>query len=258
MTAALFLLDAGRLTGATPGQTIVVDGAEGRHAATVKRIEPGEPVLLADGSGVVAECETVAAAADRLEVRIVAVREEHPGRPQVTLVQALAKGDRDDQAIEAATELGVDRIVPWQAERSIVQWRGERGAKARRKWEQVVRAAAKQSRRATVPVVAALLDRKRLASLADANANANVALLVLHEDADEPLAGLDLSAADEVVLVVGPEGGISPAELDALRDVGARVVRLGPHVLRASSAGPAAISVVMAATRWTQQPAADD
>lgn len=260
MTAALFLLDAGRLTGATPGQTIVVDGAEGRHAATVKRIEPGEPVLLADGSGVVAECETVAAAADRLEVRIVAVRHEHPGRPRVTLVQALAKGDRDDQAIEAATELGVDRIVPWQAERSIVQWRGERGAKARRKWEQVVRAAAKQSRRATVPVVAELLDRKRLASLADAdaNANANVALLVLHEDADEALAGLDLSAAGEVVLVVGPEGGISPAELDALRDVGARVVRLGPHVLRASSAGPAAISVVMAATRWTQQPAADD
>lgn len=258
MTAALFLLDAGRLTGATPGQTIVVDGAEGRHAATVKRIEPGEPVLLADGSGVVAECETVAADADRLEVRIVAVREEHPGRPRVTLVQALAKGDRDDQAIEAATELGVDRIVPWQAERSIVQWRGERGAKARRKWEQVVRAAAKQSRRATVPVVAELLDRKRLASLADANANANVVLLVLHEDADEALAGLDLSAADEVVLVVGPEGGISPAELDALRDVGARVVRLGPHVLRASSAGPAAISVVMAATRWTQQPAADD
>ena len=256
MTAALFLLDAGRLTEATPGQTIVVDGAEGRHAATVKRIEPGEPVLLADGSGVVAECETVAAAADRLEVRIVAVREEHPGRPRVTLVQALAKGDRDDQAIEAATELGVDRIVPWQAERSIVQWRGERGAKARRKWEQVVRAAAKQSRRATVPVVAELLDRKRLASLADANAN--VALLVLHEDADEALAGLDLSAAGEVVLVVGPEGGISPAELDALRDVGARVVRLGPHVLRASSAGPAAISVVMAATRWTQQPAADD
>lgn len=256
MTAALFLLDAGRLTGATPGQTIVVDGAEGRHAATVKRIEPGEPVLLADGSGVVAECETVAAAADRLEVRIVAVREEHPGRPRVTLVQALAKGDRDDQAIEAATELGVDRIVPWQAERSIVQWRGERGAKARRKWEQVVRAAAKQSRRATVPVVAELLDRKRLASLADANAD--VALLVLHEDADEALAGLDLSAADEVVLVVGPEGGISPAELDALRDVGARVVRLGPHVLRASSAGPAAISVVMAATRWTQRPAAGD
>lgn len=189
-------------------------------------------------------------------MRIVAVREEHPGRPRATLVQALAKGDRDDQAIEAATELGVDRIVPWQAERSIVQWRGERGAKARRKWEQVVRAAAKQSRRATVPVVAELLDRKRLASLADANAN--VALLVLHEDADEALAGLDLSAADEVVLVVGPEGGISPAELDALRDVGARVVRLGPHVLRASSAGPAAISVVMAATRWTQQPAADD
>lgn len=258
MTAALFLLDAGRLAGATPGQTIVVDGAEGRHAATVKRIEPGEPVLLADGSGVVAECETVAADADRLEVRIVAVREEHPGRPRVTLVQALAKGDRDDQAIEAATELGVDRIVPWQAERSIVQWRGERGAKARRKWEQVVRAAAKQSRRATVPVVAELLDRKRLASLADANANANVVLLVLHEDADEALAGLDLSAADEVVLVVGPEGGISPAELDALRDVGARVVRLGPHVLRASSAGPAAISVVMAATRWTQHPAADD
>lgn len=252
MTAALFLLDDGRLAGASVGAGLTLDGPEGRHAATVKRIRVGERVLLADGSGVLAECETVQVGADRLDLRIVELRDAEPGKPRFTLVQALAKGDRDDQAIEAATELGVDAIVPWQAERSIVQWKGDRGAKAHRKWEQVVRAAAKQSRRATVPVVEPLVDRKKLSALTQ-RLTACGTVFVLHEDATQPLAGTDLDGLDDVALVVGPEGGISPAELDALTAAGARAVRLGPHVLRSSSAGPAALAVVMAATRWTEQ-----
>ena len=245
MTAALFLLDAGRLAGVRSGGSIVLDGAEGRHAATVKRIETGEPVLLADGSGVVAHCTVVASAKDRLDLIVDELHDATPPAPRVTLVQALAKGDRDDQAIEAATELGVDEVVPWQAERSIVQWKGERGAKARRKWEQVVRAAAKQSRRATVPVVAPLLDRRTLASVCERGL-----VLVLHEDASTPLSSIDLTQATEVALVVGPEGGISPAELQVLEQAGARTVRLGPTVLRSSSAGPAGIAIVLAASRW--------
>ena len=245
MTAALFLIDAGRLDGVTDGSPLVLDGPEGRHAATVKRIEPGETVLVADGSGTVAQCTVAAAYKDRLDLVVVSTEQQTPQLPRVTLVQALAKGDRDDQAIEAATELGVDEVVPWQAERSIVQWKGERGAKAARKWEQVVRAAAKQSRRATVPVVGPMLDRRGLAGLANGRS-----VFVLHEDATTALADVDLAGVEELAIVVGPEGGISPAELSVLEDAGARIVRLGPHVLRSSSAGPAALAVVMSGTRW--------
>ncbi|GAB3579490.1 16S rRNA (uracil(1498)-N(3))-methyltransferase [Calidifontibacter terrae] len=246
MTAPLFLLDEGRLANVLAGQLVALEGAEGRHAATVKRLAPGEQVLLADGSGTVADGVVVAAGNDRLDVRVEAVGDASPGLPHVTLVQALAKGDRDDQAIEAATELGVDVVVPWQAERSIVQWKGERGAKAARKWEQVVRAAAKQSRRATVPTVAPLLARGGLTQLCS-----DATVLVLHEDAETSISSIEVGA-EPVVLVVGPEGGITPTELDLLTAAGAHTVRLGPHVLRSSSAGPAALAVVMSRTRWAR------
>lgn len=245
MTAPLFLLAAGTLADPAVGGVIELDGPEARHAATVKRLAVGEQVLLADGSGVVVHGVVSSVAKDRLDVVVESLEHAPPAIPRVTLVQALAKADRDDQAIEAATELGVDVVVPWQAERSIVQWKGERGAKSLRKWEQVVRAAAKQSRRATVPVVEPLVDRRALVSLIEGRRT-----LVLHEDADQTLSALEVDDVEEVVLVVGPEGGIAPAELDAFAAAGATTVRLGPHVLRSSSAGPAAIAVIMAATRW--------
>jgi len=162
------------------------------------------------------------------------------------LIQALAKGDRGEQAIEAATELGVDEVVPWQAARSIVVWRGERAGRSLRKWESVVLAAAKQSRRTRVPLVngpanqAAVIQRIEAAALA----------LVLHEEAAQPLAGLALPPSGEVVLIVGPEGGVAPEELDAFVAAGAVAVQLGPNVLRSSSAGPAALAVMCAAGRW--------
>jgi 16S rRNA (uracil1498-N3)-methyltransferase len=156
------------------------------------------------------------------------------------------KGDRDDQAIEAATEFGVDEVVPWQASRSIVQWRGERGEKARRKWETTVAAATKQSRRARVPLVAELVTTKALASRIGGAA----AAYVLHEDATESLAGQSLPAEGDVLVVVGPEGGITPEEVAALEAAGAVTVRLGQTVLRSSSAGPAALAVLSAAGRW--------
>ena len=246
MTHQLFLGLAAELAGARPGSVVVLDGDEGRHAATVVRLRPGERYYVADGGGrrVLAEAEAV----DRASVRgrVLEVFDEPEPATRLVLVQALAKGDRDEQAVEAATELGVDEVVPWAAERSIVVWRGERAAKSLAKWGAVVTRAAKQSRRARIPLTSspvdltALVDRVRGAALA----------LVLHEDATEPLAGRSLPAAGDVLVVVGPEGGISTRELEALVAAGARTVRLGPTILRSSSAGPAALAVLNAASRW--------
>jgi 16S rRNA (uracil1498-N3)-methyltransferase len=246
VTHQLFLGEPSAVAEAVVGSSLLLDGDEGRHAAAVVRVRPGERYFVADGAGrrVLLEATDV----DRAWVRgqVLDVSDEPEPRPRFVLVQALAKGDRDEQAIEAATELGVDEVVPWQAERSIVIWRGERAAKAHRKWQSVVLAAAKQSRRPTVPTVGPAADRRAVVDLVG---RASLAL-VLHEDAGTALASVPLPADGDVLLVVGPEGGISPGELDAFVAAGALSVRLGDTVLRSSSAGPAALAVLSAAGRW--------
>ncbi len=246
MTLPLFLVDPALLAGAGPGDRLVLDGPEGRHAATVRRIAPGERVLLADGAGLRATCDVVGAAKAELELVVAELSVEDEPQPRFVLVQALAKGDRDDQAVESATEFGVDEVVPWQASRCIVQWRGDRGDKARRKWESTVVAAAKQSRRSRVPVVAPLATTKSLA----VRVGGAAASYVLHEDATQSLAAQQVPDSGEVLVVVGPEGGITPEEVATLEAAGAVQVRLGPTVLRSSSAGPAALAVLSAAARW--------
>jgi 16S rRNA (uracil1498-N3)-methyltransferase len=246
VTLPLFLVAPERLVGVGVGSSVVLDGPEGRHAATVRRIGVGESVLLSDGRGTRATAEVAGAGKAELELVVTAVEEDPEPALRLVLVQALAKADRDDQAIESATELGVDEVVPWQAARSIVVWRGDRAAKALRKWESVVTAAAKQSRRSRVPVVAEPVGQRGLVELIRASALA----LVLHEDATAPLAGQALPDAGDVLVVVGPEGGISPEELAAFEEAGAVAVRLGSSVLRSSSAGPAALAVLSAASRW--------
>lgn len=245
MTAPLFYVPT--LGGVEVGELVVLDGDEGRHAAVVRRLAAGEAIQLSDGAfhaqGLVASV-----AAPELSVRIEQVRRVPAPALRFTLVQALAKNDRDDQAIEAATELGVDAVVPWQAERSIVQWRGARGERALQKWRDVVRAAAKQSRRPTIPDVEQAVDSKGLARRTGAAA----LTLVLHEEATLPIGAVTLPEAGEVLLVVGPEGGITPSELTSLLEADAVAVRLGPNVLRASSAGPAALAALMARTRWNE------
>ena len=246
MTLPLFLVEPAVVAGATVGSRVLLDGPEGRHAATVRRIGVGEQVMLADGHGLRLTCAVVAAGRADLDLSVVEVALEPEPQPRFVLVQALAKGDRDDQAIEAATEFGVDEVVPWQASRSIVQWRGERAEKAHRKWESTVAAAAKQSRRARVPVVAQLVTTKTLSTrIAGATA-----AYVLHEDARESLAGQTPPDTGEVLVVVGPEGGITPEEVATFEAAGAVTVRLGATVLRSSSAGPAALAVLSAAARW--------
>jgi 16S rRNA (uracil1498-N3)-methyltransferase len=259
VTAPLFLLPAGALDAAAPGAVVRLDGEEGRHAASVRRIRAGEPVDVADGTGRTARCTVTHAGPGGLALTVERVDVARPPGLRLVLVQALAKGGRDETAVETATELGVDAVVPWQATRSIVRWAAERGERSRQRWVATARSAAKQSRRPSVPDVGALVTTAGLVDLVAGTVAAGGAALVLHEEATEPLAGVPLPAAPgargpavELLVVVGPEGGIAPEELDALAAAGGRAVRLGREVLRTSSAGAAALAVLSVRIgRWT-------
>lgn len=245
MTAPVFVVD--QLDGAGP--EFVLDGPEGRHAVSVKRLRSGEDVVLTDGRG--RWTQGVVKAAEGKERLVVAdlepVREEPPESPRITVVQALPKGDRGELAIETMTETGVDAIVPWAASRCITQWKGERGPKALAKWRSTAREAGKQSRRVRFPEVGDVATTKQVAALL---ATADFAG-VLHESGDAPLATVGLPAAGEIVLVVGPEGGVSPEELALFEEAGARPYRLGRSVLRTSTAGTAGVAVLLTRTgRW--------
>jgi len=230
---------------AVAGDIVTLTGGEARHAATVQRRGIGEIIEIVDGRGRRVRGAIVDVRVDSLDVLVDAASTDADG--SITLVQALAKGGRDELAIETATELGVTRVVPWGSERAIVQWRGPKVAKAQAAWESTVLAAAKQARRAFVPVVADLVTTKELVRLVEGAIGSGERVLILHEDAPTPLVSLRWPVPTlPVWLIVGPEGGISDTELNALSGVGAEPVRLGPHVLRASTAGAAAIAALAA------------
>jgi 16S rRNA (uracil1498-N3)-methyltransferase len=236
------------LAGVDVGATVTVEGAEAHHAVAVRRLAVGEPVVLTDGLGVVAECEVVETGKQRLLAEVLSVASVAPPEPVMVVVQALPKGDRGELAVELLTEIGVARIVPWAAARSVAVWRGERAAKSLSRWRATAREAAKQARRAWFPEVAELASTADVVSLLS---GATLAL-VLHEEADSPLAAVEVPPVGPVVLVVGPEGGLTPEELAAFAAAGARTVRLGAEVLRTSTAGVAAVSALLARTpRWS-------
>ncbi|KPI15914.1 Ribosomal RNA small subunit methyltransferase E [Actinobacteria bacterium OK074] len=249
MTAPVFVVEDFRAGGAVP---YVLDGPEGRHAVSVKRLQPGEEVVLTDGAGHYAVCDVVGTEGkDRLIVHLTSVSEEPAEQPRITVVQALPKGDRGEVAVETMTEVGVDAIVPWAAARCITQWRGDRGLKALAKWRSTAREAGKQSRRVRFPEIAEAATTKQVAALL---AKADFAA-VLHSDFErgsEPLATAELPDKGEIVLVVGPEGGISREELELFAAAGARAYVLGRSVLRTSTAGTAAAALLLGRTgRWS-------
>ncbi|OII68767.1 16S rRNA (uracil(1498)-N(3))-methyltransferase [Streptomyces sp. CC77] len=247
MTAPVFVVED--LTRAAPGATTTLDGAEGRHAVSVRRLRVGEDIVLTDGAGrgvfgTVASVE----GRDRLDVAVAEVRDEPVPAPRITVVQALPKGDRGELAVETMTETGVDAVVPWAASRCITQWKGDRGLKALGKWRATAREAGKQSRRLRFPEVADAAGTRQVAALLAA---ADFAA-VLHEEGAEPLATAELPAQGHIVLVVGPEGGVSPDELAAFAEAGAKPYRLGRSVLRTSTAGTAATALLLGRTgRWS-------
>lgn len=234
---AHFYLDE-ELAAAGVGDRVSLRGSEARHAVTVSRLAVGETVSIGNGAGLIVTGPIVVSEHTELAIEVTAAQQVARPEPAVFLAQALAKGDRDELAVQAATELGVDGVIPWTAGRSISRWEGAKVAKGRDRWSAVVREASKQSLRAWVPDVLDLVSTKQLLAL-----TAATRMLVLEPTAAETLSDLTVDDRD-IVLVVGPEGGISPQELDALAGAGASVVRLGDEVLRTSTAGPAALAVL--------------
>ena len=239
--APLFLLDLLPDT-----EELLVGGDEGRHAVEVLRLAPGEQVRVGDGHGTVAEGAVVSAGHDGLRVAVSARFEVPAQTPEFVLVQALPKGDRGPLAVELATELGVDRIVPWTAARCVTRWRDDRVAKGVAKWRAAARAASKQSRRPRVPEITEPMTTREVCGLL---ADTDLAV-VLHERATRPLAGLDIPRDGVVAVVIGPEGGLTDGEVVAFRAAGAQAVRLGAEVLRTSTAGAAALAALSMRTRW--------
>lgn len=245
MSLPVHLVDS--LAGAVPGSLVEVTGDEAHHAVAVRRLREGEPVVLTDGLGTSVTGEVAATGKRVFSVRVGTVDQDPRPDPAITVVQALPKGERGELAVEVLTEVGVDRIVPWAASRSVAVWKGERAVKSHARWQATAREAAKQSRRSWLPTVSPLASTSDLAALV---AEADLAV-VLHEDATAALSAVDVPASGRIVVVVGPEGGISPEELAALTSAGARSVRLGAEVLRTSTAGVVAVAALLARTsRW--------
>lgn len=230
------------------GAETMLAGPEGRHAATVRRLRAGERLMLTDGCGELALCEVLGTGRDQLRLRVLRRTIEPAPALRVTLAQALVKGQRGELSVELATEAGVDAVLPWRADRCVVRWdSGPRGAKALSRWRETAREAAKQSRRGWFPEVAEPVGITVLGQRCAAAARC----LVLHESATDPLPSVPLPAAGELLLVVGPEGGLTEAELATLTAAGGRAVRLGPEVLRSSSAGAVALGAIGALSqRW--------
>ncbi|MEV0357810.1 16S rRNA (uracil(1498)-N(3))-methyltransferase [Nocardia sp. NPDC050697] len=246
MAATVFYLDEIP----QPGAVAVLDGPEGRHAATVRRIRVGESITLSDGRGVVAESEVIGAQKDRLELAVLDRRVAEPVVPAVTVVQALPKSDRSELAVELMTEAGVDVIVPWQAARCVANWDGKAG-KGVEKWRAAARSAARQSRRAYIPEVGAVRRTREVVELVRATVAEGGVVAALHESGVGRFTALPFGEALRVVLIVGPEGGLDDSEISAFTEAGATAVLLGPTVLRTSTAGAVALGALGALTsRW--------
>lgn len=233
-----------------------------RHAFKAMRLAAGDEFQLTDGRGL-----RVTLRVDDSEAALATVTEvEHEPQPAVRLglIQALAKGGRDEQAIETSTEIGVDVVMPWQANRSIVQWKGSKASKALAKWEDVLVAATEQSRRAYVPQLEGLHTTRQLnAWIGEATKRGDM-VIVLHQDAtdtwghiEQKAAQLAATAAQETTaqsasatagptiwVIVGPEGGIADDEVASFVQAGAASCVIGTTILRASTAGPVALTLL--------------
>jgi 16S rRNA (uracil1498-N3)-methyltransferase len=247
VSAAVFLVASTVLA----GDPVLLDGDEGHHAARVLRVRVGETVAVTDGHGGRVEGRVLRVDGGRVEVSVDRREQEAAPQPRVVVAQALPKGERAEIAVQLMTEVGVDAVVPWQARRCEVRWEGERGARSRDRWQRTADAATKQARRAWALQVEPTVGTGQLLGRVRDSACA----VVLDAAAPLPLQDVALPAQGEVLLVVGPEGGITDDELAELEAAGARCARLGPSVMRTSTAGAVAAALVLAATaRWAVTP----
>jgi 16S rRNA (uracil1498-N3)-methyltransferase len=238
----------------TAGATVVLAGTEGHHAAAVRRMRVGEAIALTDGAGTRGRGQVSSVQPKQVSIRISTVEVESLQLPRFTLVQAVTKGDRDEMAVQATTELGVSRITPWQSSRSISRWDGKE-AKNIARWQAIADEASKQSLRANFAKVGPVLATTALGQQVTQSVAAKCVYLVLDPTSSTSLSDdsvqAKLSAAQEIAVVVGPEGGIEQFELEALESAGAIRVHLGNGILRTSTAGVAAFSYLAGALgKW--------
>lgn len=244
MSAAEFLVSPGEIT--SESKTFTLAGDEGRHAATVKRMRAGEVINLCDGKGIRAIATVTKVNKHSIDVDISNVSFEEAPEPKFVVVQALAKGERAELAVEMLTEVGADAIIPWKAEHSIGKWDAD--GKGLEKWRRTSRESAKQSRRAWIPEISGLHTTQQICELMSQAQS----VFVLHESADQALAACAIREQGTIMIVVGPEGGISPDELAAFATAGARVVHMGASVMRTSTAGAIAVGgLLMRSQRWS-------
>lgn len=245
MAAHTFLADS--LDDAVVGGQVTLTGPEGHHASSVLRVRSGETVEVVDGRGRRVQGVVFDVRKDVVAITVAHVIDEDVPQPRVVVVQALAKGDRGERAVELMTEVGVDAIVPWEAERSVSRWREGKAERGPDKWRAVARAASKQSRRARVPEVLSASTTTGLESLMR---EADI-VIVLDETAQTPIADCPVPLRGTIVLIVGPEGSISDGERTMLASWGAHFVHLGPAIMRTSTAGAVAAAIVMSTSgRW--------
>ncbi|MDO4909308.1 MAG: 16S rRNA (uracil(1498)-N(3))-methyltransferase [Corynebacterium sp.] len=258
MSLPVFYTDPTIIAAAQVGESASFAGPEARHALTVTRHGVGDVIALSDGRGTVLEVEiTALAGKDACQVQVLKKTEISAPRPQATIVQALPKSERSELAVDLAVQAGADAIVPWQADRCIAKWVGNKAEKGRGKWETMATQAARQSRRAIIPPVHAVVDTKGLCAYLTSRAEEATAagkkllITVLHEDSARPFAEFNFAEADEVIMIIGPEGGIGSEELARLEDCGAQTLRLGPEVLRTATAAAIGLAALGVSTsRW--------
>lgn len=247
MTVTLFYLDPVPAAGGLAE----IDGDEGFHAASVRRLRPGERIAVCDGAGTVADCVVETAGKADLTARVLDRRHVEPARPPVTVIQAIPKSERSELAVELATEAGADAFLAWQSARCVARWDGERAQRGLRRWRAVARSAARQSRRAWIPGVEGPLSTSEVCDYVADRVGQGATVLALHESADRRLADTAVAQATAIVLLIGPEGGISEEEIEQLTRAGAVTARLGETVLRTSTAAAVALGAIgVLTTRW--------
>lgn len=248
MSAPVFLVeDPESLANIAPAEVVALTGAEGHHASAVLRLRAGDEVDLVDGQGRRVGGTVVQTSRDRIDVLATRIVDEPVPEPRIVVVQALAKGDRGEMAVEMLTEVGVDEIVPWAARRCVARWTGDRERRGLDRWRATSRAATKQSRRARVPRIEAVRDTDGVAALVSGAALA----VLLDAGASLPIGQMTVPLSGDILVIVGPEGGVDPEERDRLVDAGALAARLGPGILRTSTAGAVASGILLARTaRW--------
>ena len=230
----------------TVGSQYMLPKTISTHALKAMRVGENEQLQLCDGHGL----RILASVVDNSNgvVRVADVMREVQPRIKLGLIQALAKGGRDEQAIEMATEIGVDHVIPWQAQRSIVQWKGNKATKALSKWDDVLISATQQSRRSFVPTLHPMMTTKQLGRWMIDTIHDGDIILVLHQDATVTWSEFEqkIQTVEEghtIWVVVGPEGGITDDEIELFKNGGAYSCVIGSNILRAASAGPVALTL---------------